>query len=248
MIRSSARINILRQALSSAIDRDKYIEIFRNGAGKKQVNALPPGVVDRPENSTLKYDFDLDRAKELMKKAGYPDGKGLPALNFDLRGADTTSRQMGDFFTQQWAKIGVKINVIANTFPAYLEKQKKGNLQLSYGGWGMDYPDAENVFQLLYGPNKAPGPGEANYDNPEMNKLYEQIANLPPGSAHAAAIKKADDILQEDVPWALLYYHTAYWLTQPWVLNYRGSEIISNKYKYLRINTEVKKRYLEQGK
>jgi len=238
----------LRQALSASIDREKYIETFTNGSGKKQTTALPPGVVDRPETSAIKYDFDLEHAKQLLAKAGYPNGNGLPPLNFDLRGADTLSRQLGDFFTQQWARIGVKINVIANTFPAYLEKTKKGNLQLSYGGWGMDYPDAENVYQLLYGPNKAPGPAEANFDNPEMNKLYEQLQVLPPGAAHAAAIKKADDILQEEVPWALLYYHAVYYLTQPWILNFRGSEIIENKYKYLRVNTDVKKRYLEQTK
>jgi oligopeptide transport system substrate-binding protein len=239
---------LLRQALSAAIDRDKFIEIFTNGSGKKQTTALPPGVIDRPENAVLKYDFNLEHAKELLKKAGYPNGVGLPPLTFDLRGADTLSRQMGDFFTQQWARLGIKINVIANTFPAYLEKQKKGNLQLSYGGWGMDYPDAENVYQLLYGPNKAPGPGEANFDNPAMNQAYEQLAVTSPGPAHAAMIKKADDILQEEAPWALLYYHAAYFLTQPWVLNYRASEIIDNKYKYIRINTDVKKRYMEQTK
>lgn len=239
---------LLRQALSAAIDRDKFIEIFTNRSGKKQTTALPPGVVDRPEGTAIKYDFDVEHAKALLAKAGFPNGNGLPALNFDLRGADTLSRQMGDFFTQQWARIGVKTNVIANTFPAYLEKQKKGNLQLSYGGWGMDYPDAENVYQLLYGPNKAPGPAEANFDNPAMNQLYEQLATLSPGPTHAAAIKKADDILQEEAPWALLYYHAAYYLTQPWILNYRASEIIENKYKYLRVNTDVKKRYLEQAK
>ena len=62
----------------------------------------------------------------------------------------------------------------------------------------MDYPDAENVYQLLYGPNKAPGPGEANFDNPGMNQAYELLAVMSPGPAHAAMIKKADDILQEE--------------------------------------------------
>jgi oligopeptide transport system substrate-binding protein len=235
----------LRQALSSAIDRDKFIEIFTNGTGKKATTALPPGIVDRPKDTKIKYDFDLTRAKELLKKAGFPDGNGLPVLNFDLRGADSEARQMGDFFTEAWGKIGVKLNPIYNTFPAYLEKAKKGNLQISYGGWSMDYPDSENVYQLLYGPNKAPGPNDANYQNPEMDRLYEQLAAADPGPAHAALIQKADDILQEEAPWALLHYQTVYYLTQPWILNFRGSEIISNKYKYLRVNIDVKKRYLD---
>ena len=94
----------LRQAITSATDREKWIEIFTNGTGKKATTALPPGILDRPKRlPQIKYDFDLTKAKELLKKAGYPDGKGLPVLNFDMRGADSTARQMGDFFSAQWA-------------------------------------------------------------------------------------------------------------------------------------------------
>jgi ABC-type transport system substrate-binding protein len=235
----------LRQAMSAAIDRDKWIEIFTNGTGKKMVNCLPPGIADRPGNSRIKYDYNLAQAKELLKKAGYPEGKGLPVINFDLRGADSVNRQYGEFFAQQWAAIGIRLNPIYNTFPAYLEKAKQGNLQVSYGGWSMDYPDAENVYQLLYGPNMSPGPGEANYDNPALNKLYEQIAVSESGPARSELIRAAEDIVQEDVPWAMGYYYSEYTVSQPWVLNYRGSEIISNKYKFYRINRDVKKRYLE---
>jgi ABC-type transport system substrate-binding protein len=164
-------------------------------------------------------------------------------LNFDMRGSSTDDRQMGDFFTQQLAAIGVKVNVIYNTFPAYLEKMKQGNLTISYGGWGLDYPDAENVYQLLYGPNSSPGPNESNYDNPEMNALYEKAAIMESGPRRAELIQRMDDLLQEDCPWALGYYHANFELTHPWLLNFRPSELISNKYKYFRVNADVKKRY-----
>jgi len=235
----------LRQALSLAIDRDKWIAIFTNGTGQKQVTALPPGVPGRPENSAIRYDFDLSRAKDLLKKAGYPGARGLPVLNFDLRGADTVNRQLGEFFASQWQALGVKINVIANTFPAYLEKMKEGNLQASYGGWTMDYPDAENVYQLLWGPNHAPGPNESNFDDPKMNKDYELMAMLEPSPKRSKIIQDADSILQEEVPWALGFYQSDYYLTQPWLENYRGTGVIGNHLKYLRVDGEIKKRYLE---
>ena len=238
----------LRQALSAAINRDSWIEIFTNGTAKKMVNAIPPGILDRPKTSQIKYDFNLARAKELLKKAGFPNGEGLPVLKFDLRGAATTDRQLGDFIAQQYGQIGVKVEVIPNTFPGFLEKMKQGNLQVSFGGWSMDYPDAENIFQLLYGPNQAPGPGEANYDNPEFNKIYEKIDVMPSGPKRAALIQKLDDILQEDCPWALGYYEASYDLSQPWFMNYRGSDIILNKYKYYRIDHEIRKRYLESSR
>lgn len=225
----------LRQALSASINREKYIEIFTNGTGQKMTTALPPGLQDRPKNSKLKYDFNLEKAKQLLKKAGYPNGHGLPELKFDLNGASSVSRQLGEFFTQQFAEIGVKTNFITNNFPAYLEKTNTGNLQVFYGGWQLDYPDAENVYQLLYGPNRAPGPNSWNYERPEMNRLFEQMAVLTPGAQRAALISKMDDLLQEDTPWALLYYHATYELTQPWLRNYRSNDIVLNRYKYLKI-------------
>jgi len=236
----------LRQALSSAINRNQWISIFTNGTGRKMVNAVPPGILDRPKTEEIKFDFNLEKARALLKKAGYPDGKGLPVLKFDLRGASTTDRQLGDFFSQQFAQIGVKVEVIPNTFPKFLEKSKLGNLQISFGGWSMDYPDAENIYQLLYGPNKAPGPGESNYDQPEFNKLFEQVEVMSSGSKRSALIQKMDDLIQEDCPWALGYYEASYDLSHPWFMNYRGSDIILNKYKYYRINKTIKERYLEQ--
>lgn len=233
----------LRQAMSAAINRDEWIDTFTNGRGRKMLTALPQGILDRPKNPKIKYDYNIQLAKELMKKAGYPEGQGLPVINFDLRGADSLSRQLGEFFQKQFAAIGIKLNVILNTFPAYLEKAKQGNLQVSYGGWSMDYPDAENVYQLLYGPNKAPGPNESNYDNPEMNKLYDQMAIMESSPQREVIVQKMDDILQEECPWALGYDATSYTVSQPWLENFRSNEIILNKYKYLKINQEVKKRY-----
>lgn len=229
----------LRQALSSAINRDKWIEIFTNGRGVKMVHAVIPGLQDRPAKAEIKYDFDLNRAKDLLSKAGYPGGKNLPVLKFDLRGADSVSRQLGEFFETQLGAIGVKINVIQNTFPAFLEKQKQGDLQVSVGGWSLDYPDAENIYQLLYGPNKAPGPNEANFDHAEMNKLYEKMAISESGPERAQVIQQMETILDEECPWAKGYYVTQYELSQPWLLNYRMNDIILSKYKYLKINREM---------
>ena len=226
----------LRQAISSAIDREKWIDTFVKYMGTKQTEISPPGVLDRTESKEIKFDYNVEKAKALLAKAGYPEGKGLPVLNFDFRGAETRYRQMGEFFVQQLGAIGIKVNPILNTFPAYLEKAKQGNLQVSLGGWTFDYPDAENGYQLLFGPNFSPGPNSANYSNPQYDAIYKKIAGMPAGSAgRKALVKAAEDILQEDAPWAYGYFQKLYRLKQPWVKNFRVAETIQNKYKYMRI-------------
>lgn len=237
----------LRQALSCAIDRERWIETFTNGRGSKMLTALPEGIDGRVSTAKIHYDFDLKKAKALLAEAGYPRGKGLPTLQIDMRSADSFSRQLGEFFSQSFDAIGVKTQINLNTFPAFLEKVQKGHFQMSHGGWIMDYPDAENAYQLLVTKNAAPGPNTSNFSNPEFDRFYEKMAAMPPSRARSALIERMDAILQEETPWALGYDHQNYFLTQPWVLNYRGSELIQNRFKYLKVDPSVKKRYLESS-
>ncbi len=232
----------LRQAMGSAIDRAKWIELFTNNRGEKMTTVIPPGIADRVQNSVIKYDYNLARAKELMRKAGYPGGKDLPIITFDMRGADSVSRQMGEFFTDEFAQIGVKLNVVYNTFPAFLEKQNKGQLQLSYGGWILDYPDVENGYQQLYAQRQNPIINASLYDNPRYNALYEKMAVMEPGAARATIVKAMDDIVQEDVPWAFGFYRNDYVLVQPWVRNFRASFFTRDGYKYYGVDLDLKKK------
>lgn len=233
----------LRQAISSAIDRARWIELFTNNRGKKMTTLVPFGLQDRVENSKLKYDFDLVRAKALMKKAGFPEGRGLPVITFDMRGADTVSRQMGDFFVEQFSHIGVRLNVAYNTFPAFLEKQNKGNLQLSYGGWIMDYPDVENAYLQLYASRQNPIINNSFFDNARYNVVFEKLALMDPGPVRAKLVRELDEIAQEEVPWAFGFYRDDYVLVQPWVKNFKASFFTRDGYKYYGIDTDLKKKW-----
>jgi oligopeptide transport system substrate-binding protein len=237
----------LRQAISSALNRKTWVNDFTNGTGRIADGYVPPKILDRAD-VPLKYDFNLAHAGELLVKAGYPGGQGLPTLNFDLRGADQLNRQLGEFFSEQLLAIGIRVNVIYNSFPAFIEKMKEGKLQLSHGGWTLDYPDPENVFQLLYGPKASPGPNDSNFNNAVMNKMFEELAVMQPGPKRAALVEKMETLAQEETPWALGYYQVNYHVTQAWVQNYRPAELIWNKLKYLQVDRAAKRRYVEQSK
>ena len=234
----------LRQAISSAIDRDKFIELFLNGRGTKMVSALPEGIPDRPEKPVLKYDLDLKKAKKLLGDAGFPEGTGLPILKLDMRDTSTLSRQMGEFFIQELAKINVKLQVQYNTYPAYVEKTKQSNFQIAYGTWILDYPDGENVFQLLYGPNQSPGANTSSFKHSKFDELYDAISRTISSQKRRARVTEMDAILKEEVPWVFLINRIAYRLHQPWLKNYRQAEMILNKFKYFRIDIEEKKKQI----
>ncbi len=230
----------LRKAISMAINREEIIQKFLNGRGVK-ASSMVPRVIAGYTNRATDNDFNVEKAKELLAKAGYPGGKGLPVLKFDLRGSSTSAKQQAEYIQKSLEVIGVKMEIIVNTFPAYLEKEKNGNLQFFLGGWNADFPDAENFLFLLYSKNIAPGPNASNYVNPAFDRLYEQAAAMMPSPQRTEIIRKAEDLVFQDGIWGMLYYPVVYSLNHSWLKNYRPNSQIPADVKYWDLDLEQKK-------
>ena len=231
----------LRRAIAMAIDRETEIRKFLNGRGVKATSIVPRVLQGHSGRVDTVGDYNLEKAKEYLAKAGYPGGKGLPTIKLDLRGSSTDARQRAEFYKNSLAAIGVNIEIVVNTFPAYLEKEKNGNLQFFVGGWSADYPDAENFMFLLYSKNISPGPNASNYVNKEFDALYEKLATMTPSPERTALIKKAEDIVFNEAVWSMLYYPIQYDLSHGWTKNYRPNALILNQDKYLDVDVEKRR-------
>jgi len=64
--------------------------------------------------------------------------------------------------------------------------------------WTMDYPDTENLMQLYYGPNAAPGSNSANYNNPDYNRLYEISAVMNESPERTRIYREMNHMLMDD--------------------------------------------------
>jgi len=231
----------LRHAIAMAIDREEFIRKFTNGRGVKATSMVPRVVEGSTGRADLVGDYNVEEAKKYLAKAGYPGGKGLPTIKYDLRGASTDVKQQAEFIKQALGAIGVNVEIVVNTFPAYLEKEKNGNLQFFMGGWVADYPDAENFLMLLYSKNVSPGPNASNYVNPDFDKIYEKVAAMSPSPERTALIKKAEDIAFTDGVWSMNYYPIQYDLSHGWVKNFRPNSLILNEDKYYDVDPEKRR-------
>lgn len=225
----------LRKAFAHAINIDEYIKSFTNNIALKANSIYPPGVKGYDPSNTLPYEYNLEKAKKLLEQAGYPNGKGLPEFSYDVRGSTTVSRQMGEFIEKELEKIGVKIKVNLNSFPGFLNKAKTGQLQLWQGGWAMDYPDPENVIQLLISKNHPPGPNSTYYSNHEVDKLYKKLFFAEDEETILKITKNVEDIVSRDLPWVMQFYSRNYILHHKHLKNFRQSDLINNNFKYLKI-------------
>lgn len=225
----------LRKAIAHGVNVEKYIKLFTYNIAQKANSIFPPGISGYSPSRDLPYKYDLDLAKEYLKKAGYPDGKGLPKLVYDVRGTDTRKRQMGEFVQQELRNLGIEIEVRTNTFPAFLERSRSGELQFWQGGWVLDYPDSENVLQLLTTTSLPPGPNSSQYSNPEFDKMFDELRELEDGDRKLELMTKMENLVHRDLPWAMQYYSRNYLLYHDYLKNFRYSDIIYNNIKYLKV-------------
>lgn len=225
----------LRKAIAHAVNIDKYIELFTYNVAQKANSIYPPGISGYSPTAELPYKYDIALAKEYLKKAGFPDGKGLPPLKFDIRGSDTRRRQMGEFVQQELRQLGITVEIQINTFPAFLEKARKGELQFWQGGWVLDYPDAENVLQLLSKQNLPPGQNYFNFVNEEYDRYFKELREIEDGKRKSELMAKMEDIVNAELPWVMQYYSRNYILAHKYLKNFMYSDIIYNNIKYLKI-------------
>lgn len=234
----------VRQAIALALDDRESIQLFFNGMATSAQTPIPPGVNGYDPTFVNPYRTgDLEKARKLLAEAGYPGGKGFPAIPYDTV-AGATSRQMADYVVQKLDKIGIKVNMVSGTWPQLLERVQRRQTQFWGIAWGADYPDAENFLQLFYGPNASPGGmNNSYYQNKEFDRLFEQARILQDGPQRTEMYKKLARMVAEDTPVVMGLHRIAVQLTQPWLRNERIDEFAFNRAKYLRIDLDVKKKY-----
>ena len=88
--------------------------------------------------------------------------------------------------------------LIFATYGDYQRAYSQGKVALIHSNWSMDYPDVENIMQLYYGPNSAPGSNSASYNNPEYNRLYETSSTMSESPERTEIYRKMNQLLMND--------------------------------------------------
>lgn len=242
----------IRKAISLAYNRPVRIKIFENGRAEPAQGPIPPGIPAYNENIKNPYSvYNLEKARKLLAEAGYPEGKDENGeslvLQFETTGGSTETLQRADFFRQEMKKLGIEIKINQNTWTEFQEKLRTNRAQVYALSWVADYPDAENFLQLFYGPNKSPNPNNANYENPEFDKLYEEMARLSDFNPVEANKKKElcdrmVRILINDAPWIFGLTYYSYTLVHSWRKNFKPHQFMDSSLKYQKVDPELRLR------
>jgi oligopeptide transport system substrate-binding protein len=263
---TSEQARKLRQAISIAVDYDELISIFRNGRGITAQGVLPPGIFGYEEGkagiNAYSYDWvdgkpkqkSIKVAQQLMTEAEYPNGIDPKThepliLYFDTTSMSIDDRPMFNWYRKQLEKLGIKLIIRATDYNRFQDKMRKGNAQIYVWGWNADYPDPENFFFLLYGGNakvKFGGENASNYQNPEFDRLFEQMRNMENSPERFQLIQQMQEIVRHDAPWIFGLHPKQFSLFHHWYLNRKPHVIANNTLKYQRIDTNERVQQRQQ--
>lgn len=236
----------LRQAMSLAYDTDTSNKLFYNDTAVAAESLIPPTAIGY--DPTYKNPFrgpDYEKAKQLLAQAGYPEGKGLPEIVYETT-SGATSKQMGDFFSNQMAKIGIKVKVSQNPWPELSNKINNGQAMMWGIAWLGDYPDPETFLQLLYGPNRAGGSNKSGFQDDQYDQLFAKASIMQDSPERTAIYQQINKIGTESVPWILGVHRQIFRVNHSWLKNYIYSDFAAGTSIYHDIDLEKKKEMLKK--
>jgi peptide/nickel transport system substrate-binding protein len=127
----------VRLALSYALDRAALIKNINFGVGEPATSFRPKGSLYF--NDTLPgWPYDIQKAKDLLTKAGYPNGFDT---SMEIVSGNDTQKQVATLVQAMWAQIGVKLEVKQTEAGLWTSNYRAGTFVIQYRGWTDDIPD-----------------------------------------------------------------------------------------------------------
>ncbi|PUA19636.1 ABC transporter substrate-binding protein [Glaciimonas sp. PCH181] len=202
---------LVRQALSMAIDKETILKTVYQGAGQAAKNPIPPTLWSY--NDKIKdYPFDLKKAKELLTKAGYPNGAEIEMWYLPVqRPYNPDGKRIGELIQSDWAKIGVKVKLTTYEWGEYLKRSKQGDQQSMMFGWSGDNGDPDNFFGNLLSCEGVKGGGNVSrWCDKDFDALILKAKLVSKQSDRAALYEKAQVIAHEEAPWIDIAHSVGY--------------------------------------
>lgn len=197
----------VRQAVNYAIDKEAIIKAFYNGQAEVAKNPMPP-VIEGYNDDVKGYDYDPEKAKQLLKEAGY-DGEKIELWAMPVaRPYMPDGQKIAEAIQKNLADVGIQSKIVSYEWATYLEKLTNGEADAFLMGWTGDNGDADNFLFTLLDETTIGSNNYAYYKNAEVHKLLATAQSETNEDKRNDLYKKAQVIISKDAPWVPLAHST----------------------------------------
>ncbi len=217
----------VRRAVAHAIDRDQVASL-RAGHLVASNSMIPSGVVGHDPSFQGQH-HDLQLSLDLMRQAGWAydpssDRGGYPEPIDYYCAADSFDVAVAELFQQQLRRIGIRLRIKAVSWAAYLAiTGRRKQARMGADGWSADFDDASDFFDPLFSSQaiqEEESQNRAFYRNPEMDALLDRARREMRPATRRDLYRRADAIVRDDAPWAVVYGFRYYDVHQGYVQGY----------------------------
>ncbi len=201
----------VRQAIAHAIDRDRIVRDLLLGFGAV-TNSLFPEDHWAHADGLVSYDYDPEKAKQLLDQAGYPDPDGdgpQPRFTLSFRtSTDTEANLQAQMVQQMLSLVGIKVEIQSNEFGVFYEDISKGNFDMFSLKWaGLNDPDFYTYIFLSE--NMPPtGLNRGFYENSRVDELIESGRVTYDREQRKAIYDEIQHIVAKELPYYSLYHRS----------------------------------------
>jgi peptide/nickel transport system substrate-binding protein len=202
----------VRRALSMAINRDALVERAMDGAATATAQWLPEGAFGH--DPTVKpMPFDPEAARRLLAEAGFPDGFRVTLASPNDRWPNDA--RIAQAVAQMWTRIGVRTNVDAMPFTAFIPRRTRQEHAIQIGAWGSSTGEASNYLTAIVGTfDRQKLTGASNmtrHSDPRLDDLLARGSATLDDERREAIWKEAVAYYAEQVPMIQLLQYVNTW-------------------------------------
>jgi len=226
---------LLRKALNYAIDREKILKTIYEGRGLLANGPIPPALIPPQPPDTLHpplikggkkrgYTYDPKKAKDLLKKAGYPEGLSIKIYLT----SDQETLDILEAIQHYLEKVGIHAELRQLEWSAYKEALNRGEPDAFWISWWADYPDPENfLFPLFHSSNWGAGGNRTRFMDREVDEIIIDAQREMNPVRRYKLYERAEGMIIDLAPWVFFWHRIDYALHQSWVKGYKIYPIYS---------------------
>jgi len=219
---------LVRKAVNHAINKEEIIKAFYAGLAKPAKNPLPPAIWGYNEDVD-KYEYNPEKAKELLAEAGYPDGfeTTLWAMP-NPRPYMPQPKKIAQAMQSHLKKVGIDAKIKSYDWGTYLDKTENGEHDMALLGWTGDNGDPDNFLYVLLDKDNAKKGSAGNIAFYKSDKLHELLIDAQKTldkKKRTEIYKEAQEVIHDDAPWVPMAHSTPPIALKKEIMNYKPSPL-----------------------
>ena len=222
----------VRKAFAMSVDRKKIAEVILKGAIPVATGLLTPGVPGHTDDDKT-YPFDPVEAKRLLSESKYANN--MPAITLAESGAGATVGPTEEAIVADWKKnLGIEVKIQQAESGTFFGDIDQGRYQMFHLGWIMDYPDPEDILDVLfYSKSKQ---NNSRYANDAIDQKLVQARTERDTEKRLSIYRDVEQSLLKDAVWMPMFFDTTHALIKPYVKNFEFSPVTIERFRDVEVN------------